>query len=428
MQVLKQCGLEWDEPMVQQSTRLPEYKKVADVLISKNKAYRCFCSKERLDRLRSAQAGESQQTRYDGKCSHLTAAEADSRAGQGEPFTVRMKSLMTGETIVKDEIVGTVKFSNAVAMDDQILLKQDGWPTYHLAAIVDDHEMEITHVVRGEEWLPSTPKHLALYEMMGWTAPRFAHLPLLLTPDGKKLSKRSPMGASVESLLEKGYLPSALLNFVVLLGWSPHAATGSSTSNIIFYDKKEIVDKFSLENVTRGAAVVDEERLGWINAMHIREAIKRGKGDSNYETISSLVRKECSQMPTYNEAKMERMLDALKERMRFPMDFVRLGSHFFHQDCELNPIPKDVVEGKDLSIKVLDTAIQMLSNNIDSRGELESLHTKMGIRKRDVLNTLRWALTGQAVGAPIPDTVRVMDPGEAVYRLQRARDVLGKGP
>jgi len=423
--VLDRVGLERDGAIIQQSRRIPLYRNAADKLVHKHHAYYCFCSKERLDELRSIQSGSNQPTRYDGKCSHIPRHEAERRVAAGEPYTIRMKSPMIGETVVQDEVVGKVKFANLTAMDDQVLIKNDGWPTYHLASIVDDHDMQITHVVRGDEWLSSTPKHLALYGMLGWEPPKFAHLPLLLTPDGKKLSKRSPMGASVESLLDRGYLPSALLNFVALLGWGVNAAAGVTDDDVVL-NKSEFIAKFSLNRVNRSAAVVDEDRLSWLNGMHIRRAVDSKDDPFTLDLVRNAIRSECEKMDMFNENEIDNIIFLLKDRVRFPADFVRLGGHCFQSQIQLKPFPAEIIaNGGKTSLQVLCAVNELLDTQKEqSYSQIDSLHTKLGCRKRDVLGCIRWALTGQSVGAPISDTIRVLGVTRAIERLRYARRTL----
>src|SRR3989344_101310 len=218
-EMLKIFRLNWDneKPMIQ-SERISVYQKYAEDLIKKDKAYYCFCSKERLDNLRKAQQQKGLPPMYDGHCRDISLQEISDKKLK-EAYVIRFKMPRTGQTEFSDIIRGKVKFDNRL-LDDPIILKSDGFPTYHLANVVDDHEMKVTHVIRGEEWLPSTPKHILLYRAFGWQQPQFAHLPLLLNPDKSKLSKRQG-NVAVEDYLKKGYLPESLLNFVLLLGWNP---------------------------------------------------------------------------------------------------------------------------------------------------------------------------------------------------------------
>ena len=245
-----------------QSERLDIYQKHIQKLLDGGHAYYCFCSKERLEELRKAQEVNKQPTLYDGHCRNLTAEELQKKLAEKQTYVVRMKMPKEGTVKFVDLIRCEVEFKNEL-IDDQVLLKSDGFPTYHLAHIVDDHLMGITHVIRGEEWLPSVPKHLKLYEMFGWELPQFAHIPLLVNEQKQKLSKRHG-DVSVEDFINKGYLPEAMVNFIAFLGWNP----GGDRE---IFSLKELEKEFSLEKVGKSAAVFNREKLDWYNAQYIRK-------------------------------------------------------------------------------------------------------------------------------------------------------------
>ncbi len=244
-----------------QSQRLEIYQEKARFLVEHDQAYYCFCPEAELMKRRERQVKEGKPPKYDPACRHLSSDLVRQKQAAGEPAVIRLKIPLEGKTIFSDLIHGQLEFQNDL-LDDQILLKSDGFPTYHLANIVDDHLMEITHVIRGDEWLPSTPKHILLYQALGWLPPIFAHLPLLLNPDRSKLSKRSGEVA-VEEYLRQGYLPEALINFVALLGWNPSADQE-------IYSREELIKKFNLEKVNKSGAVVNFEKLKWLNGEYIR--------------------------------------------------------------------------------------------------------------------------------------------------------------
>lgn len=241
-----------------QSQRTDIYREHAKKLMDSGAAYSCFCTPERLTEMRERQSTAKQAPMYDRACVNLTAAEKEEHAKKNTPYVVRFKVPRGLKLELHDSVRGRVQF-NTNTIDDQVLMKSDNFPTYHLASVVDDHLMEITHVIRGEEWLPSTPKHILLYEAFGWKPPQFAHLPLLLNKDKTKLSKRQG-DVSVESYLEKGYSVPALLNFVALLGWHPGA--GDETE---IFSLEELIEKFSLEKVHKAGAVFDLDKLNWFN-------------------------------------------------------------------------------------------------------------------------------------------------------------------
>ena len=244
-----------------QSQRLALYQEYVAALLASGHAYYCFCTKERLDEMRTSQRATKQTPRYDRTCCKLSDEEVQSNLEEGIDHVVRMK-VPEGRTEFEDVIRGKLVFDNT-EVDDQVLMKSDGYPTYHLAVVVDDHFMNITHILRGEEWISSTPKHVMLYEMFGWQTPSFAHLPLLLNPDKSKLSKRQG-DVAVEDYLKRGYLPEALINFVSLLGFNPKGDQE-------LYSVEELIKLFDLEKVNKSGAVLNMDKLDWMNQHYINE-------------------------------------------------------------------------------------------------------------------------------------------------------------
>ena len=276
------CGLAYDEgpgsagggahgPYVQ-SQRLPLYAAHAARLLASGHAYRCFCTPARLAQLREHQTARGLAPGYDGACRGLAPSAAAARAAAGEASVVRLAVPRgaSAATRLQDAVLGEVSFPHS-AVDDQVLLKTSGWPTYHLACVVDDHLMAVSHVIRGQEWLPSTPKHLLLYAALGWQAPVFAHLPLLLNPDRTKLSKRKG-DAAVEDYAAAGFLPEALIGFVATLGWTPPAGLGPLAT------LQQLAQAFALPDLHKANAVVDRQRLVHANGLHVREACRVGGG------------------------------------------------------------------------------------------------------------------------------------------------------
>ena len=244
-----------------QSERLGIYAEHAQKLLDAGHAYYCFCTSERLEKLRADQQARKMPTGYDGLCAKLNPSEAKQRAESGEKHVVRLKMDKHGETMFTDLIRGEVRFKNEL-VDDQVLIKSDGFPTYHFAVVVDDHLMGITHIIRGEEWISSVPKHVQLYKYFGWEVPAMAHLPLLLNPDKSKLSKRQG-DVAVEDYRKKGYLPEALINFVAFLGWNP----GTEKE---MYTMDELIADFDLAKVGNTGAVFNIEKLNWFNKQYIK--------------------------------------------------------------------------------------------------------------------------------------------------------------
>lgn len=266
-------GIEFDErppmsapygPYVQsERARRGDYHRAAQQLLDAGDAYTCWCTPERLARMREAQAAAKQAPRYDRHCLNLSAEERAAKEASGEPFVIRMR-VPTGQTTFTDLVRGTITIDNK-EIDDQVLLKSDGFPTYHLAAVVDDHAMRISHVFRSEEWVPSTPKHILLYQMFGWQPPRFAHLPLILNKERRKLSKRKDgPGVWISTYRAQGYLPEAVVNYLAFMGWNP----GDERE---FFTMDKLIKEFSIERVHGAGAIFDIDKLRFINAHYLRK-------------------------------------------------------------------------------------------------------------------------------------------------------------
>jgi glutamyl-tRNA synthetase len=267
---LRWLGIDWDEgpekcgscgPYIQ-SERTNIYHEHAEKLLVSGSAYRCFCTSERLTALRTEQEKSKQPVGYDKKCRALSKEESGNMLSAGMPHVIRLKIPACRKIIFSDLIRGVIEYSSDV-LDDIVLIKSDGFPTYHLANVVDDHLMNISHVMRGDEWISSTPRHVLLYEAFGWTLPQFAHLPVILAEDGKKLSKRKG-AASLMDYKRAGYLPEALFNFLALLGWAPGNDREKMTA-------AETVASFSIEHISPKAAVFDEKKLEWMNGLYMAE-------------------------------------------------------------------------------------------------------------------------------------------------------------
>jgi glutamyl-tRNA synthetase len=270
-----------------QSERLDLYKKYAEELIEGDHAYYCFCTKERLAEVREIQKANKQKPTYDRHCRNLSLDEARVRVQNGEAHVIRMKFPMEGETVCHDLIFGEIKVKNR-DIEDQVLMKQDGWPTYHLAVVVDDHLMEISIALRGVDWLPSLPKHVKLYEFFGWKAPEFAHLPLILNPDGhKKLSKR--FGAnSIIAKLREGYLKEGIVNYAMLCGWAPDPKVAHQDE---IYTLDELIQMFDLGRVNKTSARYDQRKFDYINGKHIRRFSTEGLADRVIDWAENIVLK-----------------------------------------------------------------------------------------------------------------------------------------
>lgn len=266
LDTLAKFGIVSDTEVKHQSNRLKLYQKASDKLIEHKQAYRCFCSPERLDKVREEQQKNKQVPKYDRYCLNLSQKEITDKINNGQKFVIRFK--IPDNQIVEaiDTVYGKISVKTQ-DLDDFVILKSNKFPTYHLASVVDDHDMRITHVIRGEEWMPSFPKHVLIYKALGYAIPTFVHLPLLLNPDKSKLSKRQG-DVAVEDYLAKGYLIESLINYVALLGWNP----GTDQE---FFLLKELIKEFSLEKINKAGAVFDVNKLNWFNTEYIRKIISQ---------------------------------------------------------------------------------------------------------------------------------------------------------
>jgi glutamyl-tRNA synthetase len=327
---LKWLGLDWDEgpgkggacgPYVQ-SERLDIYNRMADKLIASGHAYRCFCTAERLAEVRAEQEKGGGATGYDRKCRDLPASDVERNLSAGVPHVVRLKIPAGRAVAFNDLIRGRIEYQSDV-LDDLVLIKTDKFPTYHMANVVDDHEMGITHVLRGDEWIASTPRHALLYEALGWEPPAFAHLPVILSPDGGKLSKRKG-AASVMDYKRAGFLPEALFNFLALLGWAPGGDREKMSVD-------ELIAAFSLEQVSPKASVFDEKKLEWMNGQYMAER----PAESMAEDVASIWRDKGwiaggGVVDKYvDDGYIVKVIDLLKVRSRRITELAESASYFF---------------------------------------------------------------------------------------------------
>ncbi|KAF9107561.1 Glutamyl-tRNA synthetase [Mortierella sp. GBA35] len=404
----------------QQSKRLDLYKKHAETLIEHDHAYRCFCSPERLSLVRLEAQKSGRMAAYDRKCSNLSKQESQERADKGEAHVIRMK-VPDGKTVVQDEVHGKVEFMNK-EVDDSVLMKSDGYPTYHLANVVDDHLMGITHVIRGQEWLPSAPKHVILYHMFGWKEPSFSHVPLLLNPDKTKLSKRSG-DVNVEDYRDKGYFPEAVVNFVALLGWHP-----GSTEEI--FDLEGLTKAFSLKNIQQSNAVVLREKLDWINKMHL---IRRAETKEGLLEMAAMVRPkiEADVGPLDKEHTDEYIglvIDTLKERIKNVYDVPALCGYYFKTPTYTSEesIAYRSKIGNDTLLKVLPKALSELKAKGDAVLEkeeakqvLKAIADEHKLKLPVVMNALRYTVSGVKVGAGVPETLSTLGRKCVIDRMER---------
>jgi glutamyl-tRNA synthetase len=398
-----------------QSERLNIYKEHSENLIKENKAYYCFCSQERLSELRKKLEKEGLQPKYDKHCLNLSKEEVDKKLKDNESHVVRLNVPANQNIIIDDVIRGKVEF-NSDTVDDQVLIKSDGYPTYHLANVVDDHLMNITHVIRGEEWLSSTPKHILLYDFLGWEKPVFAHLPLLLNPDRSKLSKRQG-DVAVEDYKAKGYLKEALINFVALLGWT----AGDDRE---FYYLNELVEKFSLERVNKAGAIFNVEKLDWLNAEHLRK-----KPDSE---ILVMLKEELSQSKfkeqSYTDEYLLKVIDVMKERVSFVKDYLEKSPYFFKapEEYDETVIAKRWKDNSSKLLKKLIGKFEKIENPVkeDYENALKVTASELGIGNGDLIHPLRLAISGVGGGPGVFDITYILGKEETIKRMKKAIEVV----
>ncbi len=350
----------WDKWPYYQSERLDIYKKYIEELIEKDKAYYCFCSSDRLTKLREEQTSLKLPTKYDQKCRYLSEEEVKEKLDAWEPYTVRLKVPKNIDIVFEDVIKWKVSV-NTKDIDDQVLLKTDWFPTYHLANVVDDHLMWVTHVIRWDEWTPSTPKHVIMYDAFWWEAPVFSHIPLLLWTDKKKLSKRT-WDVAVEAYLEKGYLTESLINYISLLWWNPKTTEE-------FFTLDELIERFDLNHVHKAWAVFDIDRLDFFNANYL----KKLDPDYLYSKLLNFLAKYDPEfkelISTFPEEYNKKIFNELKTRIKHFSEYKNYTS-FFYSDSKIPE--QDLIINEKMKITDLDIVKKWL--NI----ALEILKTKDG--------------------------------------------------
>ncbi|ANB13562.1 glutamate--tRNA ligase MSE1 [Sugiyamaella lignohabitans] len=443
---LKWTGLNWDEgPVVggpygpyKQSERSGIYAKYVEQLLDSGDAYRCFCSRERLDSLSSSarKLHPPSMASYDRKCSHLSREESDDKAHNGNPFTIRLKSPSVYPEF-DDILHGTLSLQTQVnysdiRYDDPVLVKSDGLPTYHFANVIDDYLMKITHVIRGEEWLASTPKHMALYTALGWKAPKFIHIPLLTSLSDKKLSKRSG-DRGILSMGDSGILPEALVNFVALFGWSPPRESVGVTISELF-TLQDLVEKFNLDGLTKGNAKVDDKKLMFFNSHYFRERLAdKTKLNSIVQECHSmqmeLVKNQQADLDTsvLSEEYTAKVLEAFgTKNLTSVQDFVNRSSYFYIQPWQSDTAVKALKElqadtyAKDISAEFLRLLDQ--ENLPDSWAEsiCKEITSSNKWTKKQIFSVLRYTLAGGVSGVTIPKIMTILGPNVTKLRATEA--------
>jgi glutamyl-tRNA synthetase len=426
MEALRWLGLERDEgPDIggphapyTQSQRLEIYRAHGQKLIDAGWAYLCYCSPERLEEVRKAQQARKEPPRYDRRCRELTAEERQAFESEGITPVVRFKTPLSGETVANDILRGSVTFQNET-LDDFVLLKSDGYPTYHLAAQVDDHLMETTHVLRGEEWLPSAPRHVLIYEAFGWEPPKFAHLSRILGADRAKLSKRHGAHSALE-YRDQGYLPEAVVNFLALLGWSLDDHT-----EII--DRETLVKRFDLDRVLPNPAVFNADKLLWMNGVYIRELPPEELAQRARPFLERALGREV------DERLLMRVIPLVRERIRVLSEIVEMADFFFNEgelDYELETLLGKRYAGDPEAAAV---ALERVTAAAEAVGEwdresleaaIRPLAEELGVKAGDLFGVIRVAVTGKTAAPPLFETMEVLGRETTLARLETARRLL----
>ena len=415
---LRWLGLEWDEgPDVggpfgpyRQSERMEIYRRHALELVEKGHAFYCFATPEELDEMRREQMARGETPKYDGRGLHLSSDEVESKLASGVPYVIRMKVPEEGVCTFQDRLRGTIEIPWS-QVDMQVLMKADGMPTYHLANVVDDHLMGITHVIRGEEWINSAPKHQLLYQYFGWQMPEMCHMPLLRNPDKSKLSKRKNP-TSISFYRAMGYLPEALLNYLGRMGWSM-----PDESEKFSFD--DMVRNFNIDNVHLGGPVFDIEKLDWLNGRWIRENL-------NAEQFADRVAEWA-----LNRENLMRVVPLIKERVEKFTDIAPLAGFLF---AGMPTITADSFAHAKLDKDTVQKVLQFSSWRLDALrswerdglySELSQIATAMGLKLKDFLFPLFIAIAGSPSSPPLFDAMVILGADMTRARIRHALEVAG---
>ena len=427
LESLRWLGCVWDEgPDVGgphapyfQSLRLHLYREAAQELIDKGWAYKCYCTSERLEELRKAQTARKEPPRYDRHCRDLSPEERARMEEAGTPYVVRFKMPLTGQTSFVDLLRDEITFENAV-LDDHVLLKSDGFPTYQLAVVVDDHYMEVTHVLRGEEWISSTPRHILTYQALGWEVPQHVHISLILGKDRSKLSKRHG-AVDVLTYREQGYLPEALFNYLTILGWSLDDKT-----EII--SREDLVKYFDIRRISHTSSIFNIEKLDWMNGVYIRALTAEELAD---RVMPFLEKGLPASVPRpISRDYVVTIVPHVQERIKKLTEVVDLTDFFFMEDIEYDPL---LLVAKGLTSASSHAALQAAKDRIIGLPEwnhdslesaLRPLAEELQVKAGQLFGILRVAVTGRTVTPPLFETLVVLGCERAIARIDKALSLL----
>ncbi|MBV9789283.1 MAG: glutamate--tRNA ligase [Chloroflexi bacterium] len=426
---IRMMDLQWDEgPDVggpftpyKQSERLDIYHKHADELLAKGHLYKCWCTPERLQRVREEQQARKEPPGYDRHCRFLSAEDRAAEEASGKPYVMRLAVPLEGETVMNDLIRGPITFQNAL-QNDLVMIKGDGFPTYHFAVVVDDHEMQITHAMRGDEWIPTSPIHVLLYQFFGWEQPVWVHVPQVLGPSGKKLSKRDG-DTAITDYLEKGYLPEAITNFLALIGWGYDETTEIMT-------RDELIERFDLKKISPSGGVFNIEKLNKFNGIYIRQL---SAAELTGRILPYLKRDGLAGDPVTDEQRafIEQLVPLIQERLVVLSEAPELLRFFFHAPETYDQsllVPKKLDAAAAQS--ALSAAIEALRELEDwsiagLETRLRTLTEELGLKVGDLFMVLRVGATGSKVSPPLFETLHALGRGETLIRLGRAAASLG---
>ncbi len=436
LDILSWCGIEHNEGVVKkddeiiqvgecgpyiQSERLGIYKKYIQELLEKGCAYYCFCSKERLEQVREEQLERHETPKYDGHCRDYSLEEAKERAEKGEPCVVRLRLPENKDIIFNDAVRGRVVV-NTNDLDDQVLIKTDGFPTYHFAVVVDDYLMGITHVIRGEEWVISTPKHVYLYEAFGWQAPLFVHLPNILNSERKKLSKRQGDVAAAD-FKKKGYLPEGLINYLALVGWSPEDEQE-------IFKMEELIESFSIERVSKSGGIFDTDKLNWVNSHFIKEY--------DLDVLSKLSIPYLIEAGYMTEEETIEKIDWVKdlvsiirERLSSLAEIKKEAAIFFNN--EIKPENEEAKEMLRLAhihelMNIFEEKVKNAETIDQNFGKIlfKQIQKETGYKGKELYMPIRVFLTGEIHGPDMGMTLKLLGKEKILSRIQYVRDYLIK--
>ena len=400
---MKWLGLDWDEGPYHQSERMHIYQQYTQKLLEEGKAYRCFCTPEELEQMREQQRQQGLPTRYDGRCSRLTQEEIEERLNKGMPFAVRLKVPQDRGIIAWDDMVKGHIEINSSELDDFILVRSDGTPTYNFAVVIDDHTMGVTHVLRGEDHIPNTPKQILIYEALGWETPEFGHVPMILGKDKTKLSKRHG-AVGVEAYRDEGFLPEALFNFLALLG-------ASYDPDREVYTKQELIELFDPKKIGLHPAVFDPDKLYYIN----REHMKMLPPEELVERIRPFAEAKGFQIEPYHL----RLIPLLVERMHTLKDFVELADYIFTDDFTVDEKAQELL-AKDLPLEGLAEQLDATEWDADHiEAVLRQYAQDKGIKPRDYFPFIRAVISGKSVGPSLFHLMEAMPKDMVLRRLKK---------